>query len=256
MNNLNLYEQPLNERIRSFLRLQKLFHQFSFHKDHNSSWDHSIAVNSLNEILTFTTRSDIKLEALKELERQHIKLERLAQRPNIDQAQLIDLLKKQTETINHLQSSSGQIGQALQTIELLAAVKQKNSVPGCICDFDLPAYQYWITQSESIRRHDLELWFDSFIVLKNAIDLILEVLRQSETHTQEVAENGFFQRSLDSNQTVQLIQIGIEKEKDYYPEISAGKQRFSIRFLTNPDPKLRPEQCQQDVAFNLSMCNI
>lgn len=256
MSNLNLYEQPLNERIRSFLRLQKLFKQFLFHKEKSSSWDHSIAVNSLNDILTFSTRSDIKLEALKELERQHIKLERLAQRPNVDHTQLKNLLTKQTSVIEKLQSSSGQIGQALQSVELLNSIKQKSSVPGCICDFDLPAYQYWMTRHEDVRRNNLESWFNSFTELQNAVDLILEVLRQSETHTEEIAEKGFFQKNLDSNQTVQLIQIGIDTDKDYYPEISAGKQRFSIRFLTNNAPDIRPEQCQNDVTFNLSMCNI
>ena len=159
MSDYQLYEQPLNERIRSFLRLEKLFKQFAFHMQQGSTWDHPIAIQSISDLLSFCTRSDIKLEALKELERQHIKLERLAKRPQIDHAQLDALLEMQTEIISLLQSSSGQLGQELHSIELLTTIRQKNSIPGCICDFDLPAYQYWLNRSDITRKQDLEKWY-------------------------------------------------------------------------------------------------
>ena len=62
------FEQPTNERIRAFLRLEKLFKQYDFHLKHGAPWNNQIAIDSINEVLAFTTRSDIKLEALKELE--------------------------------------------------------------------------------------------------------------------------------------------------------------------------------------------
>jgi hypothetical protein len=34
-----LYEQPLNERIRSFLRLEYLFQQAAYHLSRQSEWD-------------------------------------------------------------------------------------------------------------------------------------------------------------------------------------------------------------------------
>jgi len=246
----------LSERIRSFLRLEKLFKQFSFHMQHGSSWDHPVAIQSIIELLAFTTRSDIKLETLKEIERQHIKLERLSERPQIDTAQLDSLLAKQTDVISQLQANSGQLGQELQSIELLTAIRQKNSVPGCICDFDLPAYQFWLNRPEIDRKQQLEKWYEPFIVLEAAVNLILDVLRQSTKDSGETANSGFFQKTLDSSETVQLLRIHIEKGSTYFPEISAGKHRFSIRFLTNDDPQKRAEQCKDDINFNLSMCNI
>ena len=256
MNDNQIYEQPINERIRSFLRLEKLFNQFSFHLQSGSVWDHPVAIQSISDLLAFTARSDIKLEALKEIERQHIKLERLSKRPQVDHAQLEVLLNKQTGIITQLQANSGQIGQDLQSIELLAAIRQKSSVPGCICDFDLPAYQYWLQHSETERKQDLEKWYEPFIVLENAVFVILDVLRQSSIDIEETASGGFYQKSLDANQSIQLLRIHIENDKNYFPEISAGKHRFSVRFLTNADPKNRPEQCKDDIQFNLSMCNI
>lgn len=250
------YEQPTNERIRVFLRLEKLFKQFEFHFRQGSVWNNIIAIDSIIELLAFTNRSDIKLEILKELERQHARLERLSKRTQIDQGQLESLLQKQKKLIVELHSVQGQLGQTTQSAELLAAIKQKSSLPGCICDFDLPSYQYWLSLPEQTRKTDLQKWFEPFRILDQSIHLILDILRHSVEDTEEIATNGFFQKSIDTNQTIQLLRISIDKGSDYYPETSAGKHRFSIRFMNNKDPSKRPEQCRENISFKLSMCTI
>jgi cell division protein ZapD len=250
------YEQPLNERIRTFLRLEKLFAQFSFHVKHGSVWDNPIAIDAITDMLSFSTRSDIKLEVLKELERQHSRLERLTKRPQIDQGQLTSLLDKQTALVSRLKSNTGQLGQETQSAELLNAVRQKNSVPGPICDFDLPAFHYWLTRPESTRREQLQQWFSPFTVLEEAITLILDVLRNSIDDTDETAVKGFFQKVIDTNQAVQLLHISVPATHNCYPEISAGKHRFSVRFMVNPNPYTRPEQFTEDVMFRLKICSV
>lgn len=256
MTESHIYEQPTNERIRTFLRLEKLFEQCSFHLNHTTTWNNEIAIESINQLLAFTTRSDTKLEALKELERQHTRLERLSKRPQIDQGQLASLLQKQEKIIHELQSVTGQLGQSSQAAELLSSIRQKSSVPGCICDFDLPAYQFWLTRPEQLRKKYLQEWFAPFTILDKAIHLILEVLRSSVEDSEKIAVKGFFQQSLDTNQAVQLLRINIGAEAKYYPEISAGKHRFSIRFMANDDPSKRPEQYKEDIQFKLRMCTI
>lgn len=250
------YEQPLNERIRAFLRLEKLFQQFSFHIKHNSIWNSPVAIEAINELKAFTARSDIKLETLKELERQHTRLERLAKRPQIDQSQLLSVLQKQKTLINKLQAITGISENEKQSVELLTAIKQKSSVPGCICDFDLPSYQYWLTRPEQVRMSHLEEWFKQFSTMDKSIHLILDILRHSVEDTDEHAAGGFFQKPLDTNQKIQLLIISIPKGSNYYPEISAGKHRFSVRFMSNDDPSKRPEPCNEDIDFKLRMCAI
>jgi cell division protein ZapD len=252
----HIYEQPLNEKIRAFLRLEKLFQEYAFHLKHGSNWNNRVAINAILEILAYTTRSDIKSEVLKELDRQHTRLRRLSQRPQIDQSQLTAVLKNIRQHIGELQAQRGQPGQVTKNVELLAAIAQKSSVPGSICDFDLPALKHWLTQPKDIRKKNIEQWFQPFAQLDRSIQLILDVLRQSSDNTNEIAQHGFFQKSLDSNQAILLLRISIPKESMYYPEISAGKHRFSIRFMKNNDPALRPEQCKEDVNFKLKMCAI
>ena len=256
MTELYTYEQPTNERIRVFLRLEKLFKQYDFHLRQGKAWNNTIAIDSINELLAFTGRSDIKLETLKELERQHARLQRLSQRSQIDQDQLDSLLNRQKKLITELQSIQGQLGQTTQAVELLSTIKQKSSIPGCICDFDLPAYQYWQSMDEQSRKADLQKWFEPFSILDQSIHLILDILRHSVEDSEEVAADGFFQKSIDTNQVIQLLRISIATNSDYYPEISAGKHRFSVRFMSNKDPSKRPEQCNEDINFKLNLCTI
>lgn len=256
MTDIHVYEQPLNEKIRAFLRLEKLFQQYSFHLKHGSDWNNRIAIDSILEILTYTTRSDIKLEVLKELERQHTRLDRLSKRPQIDQKQLSSVLKNIQKRMGELQSISGQLGQDTKNIELLSAIAQKSSVPGSICDFDLPALKHWLTLPKDQRQKNIEKWFQPFGHLDRSVQLILDVIRHSAEDTEELAHNGFIQKSLDTNQAIQLLRISMPEDSICYPEISAGKHRFSVRFMKNSDPAQRPEQCKDDVNFKLKMCAI
>ena len=224
MTDFYVYEQPLNEKVRSFLRLEKLFQEYAYHLEHGSEWNNRVAIDSILQILAYTTRSDVKLEVLKELERQHTRLERLSKRPQIDQSQLSSILQNIQKHIAELQAISGQIGQETKNVELLSAIAQKNSVPGSICDFDLPTLKNWLTLPKETRQKHIEKWFAPFVQLDHSVELILNVVRQSTEDTDEVAQNGFFQRSLDTNQSIQLLRISIAKNSTCYP--GAGKRSY------------------------------
>ena len=64
-----IYEQPLNERIRAFLRLEFLFAQSAQHLRDDSQWGSRCTLSSLLDILSIFGRTDLKTEVLKELER-------------------------------------------------------------------------------------------------------------------------------------------------------------------------------------------
>ena len=87
-----VYEQPLNERMRNFLRLDFLYQQAVHHHTKADSWSTRAAVSSLLEILAITQRGDIRSEVLKELERQMSLLSTYGSRPGVDAARLRVLL--------------------------------------------------------------------------------------------------------------------------------------------------------------------
>ena len=41
-------------------------------------------------------------------------------------------------------------------------IKQRTSIPGGACEFDLPSYHYWLNQSAETRRGDIENWLAQF----------------------------------------------------------------------------------------------
>ena len=55
--NIITYEQPLNERIRTFLRLEFLFQQANHGLQHRSPWDTRASLTNLIEILNVFGRT-------------------------------------------------------------------------------------------------------------------------------------------------------------------------------------------------------
>lgn len=54
------YELPLNERIRTFMRLEQLFARIHRHAEGDDPWDSRAALTGLLEILAILTRGDVR----------------------------------------------------------------------------------------------------------------------------------------------------------------------------------------------------
>src|SRR5689334_10654067 len=79
-----IFEQPLNERMRTFLRLDFLYNQALYHNEVPSQWGSRAAMSSLLDVLAITTRSDTRSEVLKELERHLATLNEFQSKPGVD----------------------------------------------------------------------------------------------------------------------------------------------------------------------------
>jgi len=210
----------------------------------------------LLEIGEVLGRIDLKRELIKELERQSGNLQRLMNTPNIDEAKLATLLNKQKELIDSLHSIKGQPGSHLKTHELLVAVKQRSVIPGGLCDFDIPSLHFWLKQPSSVRHEYLAHWIEPFDTIRAANELILNLIRNSVTPLRVTAENGFLQQSIDPGAPFQLLRVAVNDDSDYYPEISAGKHRFSIRFMQMDTLTGHPVQKTEDISFQLYTCRL
>ena len=120
-----VYEQPLNERIRTFLRLEFLFDQTKAFLAGDSVWDSRAALSGILEILSIFSRADLKTEVMKELERQTLVLERLEENPSVDRSRLNDLLNQMDTLIDHMYSLKGQVGQELRQNEFLIPAESR-----------------------------------------------------------------------------------------------------------------------------------
>lgn len=254
MKDYQIYEQPLNKRIRAMMRLDLLFDQLTYLSRAKNVWDNTNAVNVINDILDFTSRTDIKTEVIKELERQLNTVNELLDQPGINEKKSLKLLEDYKYLIGELHNINGVIGQQLKQNIILNASKQKSILPGNSGNFDSPLYIQWINQDSVSRIEQLAEWTSCFEQIKNAVKLALKTIRDSGDNSELLAEAGFYQDNLDLTRPFQMIRVGIPNTVSYFPEISAGKHRFSIRFLQYSNFSSNPEQLTDDVRFILCNC--
>jgi cell division protein ZapD len=254
LNDLTLYEFPLNERIRLFMRLEQLFQQLDHFMEGGSVWDSRAVIATLLDILALFSRNDVKSEALKELDRHSAVLGKMARvQQDIDRGKLDRILTKLEALSKELYGTPGKIGLTLMENDLFKSISQRSSIPGGTCSFDLPAFHYWLRLGDAQRKQDLERWIRPFRVARSAIDMLLNFIRTCAVPTEEEASAGFFQKTLDHTLSYQLLRVGIERSEPYFAEISGGKHRFTVRFMM-PDAAQRPVQCPRDVRFQLTCC--
>ena len=60
----------MSERLRTFLRLEFLYQNFSFNLEQGSEWGSRVVLGSMLDIVAILGRGDVRGDVLKELERQ------------------------------------------------------------------------------------------------------------------------------------------------------------------------------------------
>jgi len=248
------FEQPLNERIRTFMRIEDLYTRCKYYINKEKAFDSHSALSTLFELMGLASRGDLKRELMKEIKRQLTNLQQLHSIPSLDKEKLQNIISSHNDLINQLDSLPGQLVGHLKDNNFINSIKQRSTIPGGTCDFDLPAYHYWLTQPANQRKQTIDAWLEPYGIINNTVKHCLDLIRNSSEIESCTAANGFYQRNLDQNQPNQLIRVIIDESEKCFPEISAGKHRFSIRFLQQPDPNQYPKQIERDIKFKLSCC--
>jgi cell division protein ZapD len=215
-----IFEQPLNERIRMCLRVETLMKRFHYFEALKGDWSAYSALLTILELTTLLERGDLKQELMKELERQHSALKALTRHQDIDHAKLDLILSKQKHSLERLHRLDGKLGEHLKRVDFLLGIKQRASIPGGTCDFDLPQLRFWLNQSHEQRIRDLNTWAAPY-------------------------------RELD-----EVIEFSVNANATMYPEISAGKHRYSVRFMRVNPGDTPPAQVKENIEFLLSRCSL
>ena len=242
--------------MRTFLRVEFLFEQLNHYIDDPNEWNNRNAVAALIEVLDFLSRLDIKTELIKELERHSTIISSLENTPGVDVQRLTVIIAEIGNCLKTLRNGNFQPGQALRQNEFITSIKQRNSIPGGTCNFDLPGYYFWLKSQNVDKSLQLKAWQMDINIINRAVKLVLELVRNSSNPVIETATRGFYQKSIESDMTCQLIRVKLPAESLYYPEISGGKHRFTIRFMEQPSMNQRPNQTVNDVEFELHCCNL
>ena len=249
------YEYPLNERIRTLLRLEDLFERSRHFVARGDPQDHHVALLTLFEIMEVASRADLKSDLLQELERQKQVLMSFRGSPDIAESALASVLRDIEQASAALFSMTGKIGQYLRENDWLMSIKQRTAIPGGACEFDLPSYHYWLHRPAAERTGQLAAWTAPLYPLREGTAIILRILRESGRPQALAAPQGMFQQML-GGKTAQMLRLRLDPSAPCVPEISANKYVLNIRFMAQNTEDNRPRTADWDVRFELTFCNL
>jgi cell division protein ZapD len=251
-----IFEHPLNERTRTLLRFEHLFDLTGYHSQQETSWCSRSAIDGIVGMHTILlSRTDIKSEILKELGRYKLYFQELTDSSDVDQTLLNKTLKQIEESTSDIQMNVGQIGHALRENDFIQSILNRSGIPGGSCSFDLPLYHYWLEQPAATRSAHLQQWLNTVEPIRKSVQLLLSLIRDSSTPTDETAQRGLFQMSLNPKSPARLIRISLARDAGLLPKVSGSRHKFSVRFLT-VDAQNRTSETNNDINFHLTCCTI
>ncbi|GAA5139197.1 cell division protein ZapD [Thalassotalea piscium] len=251
LNNIKniLYEHPLNERIRSYLKLEQMFTQLKASITVDAKVSYHIYFNAMFSIIDTLERNDIRGDLIKDLEKLEQNLVIWSKSPEINDSALQENLKNVVELICHLRAKSPQWCQ-VKNDQFLMSLKQRYAIQGGNCSFDLPQLQFWLNQPGTSIEQSMSSWLNLFNQIDKALALILKFIRQRVLFEPISSESGFYQ---DSGEGVLLLRIRVAHNAPYYPTVSGNKFRYSIRFMA-PCEQLGKRYYSQSTDFELARC--
>ncbi len=247
-----IFEYPLKENIRSYLRLESLFKQFQRNLLASNKDNHFHALKILFEILEILERGDTRSELIKELTKLLSYFQALEANPEVDTSKLANFLKQIQQLHQWIHNYSGKFGESIRKHPFIESVKHRTSIPGGSCSFDCPDLTLFLNKPHNQRQQELRSWISDIKGVETSVDVILRLIRDSGQWTSEKAPLGSFIVET-SDQPLKLLRIVKISTPNTFPEFSCGKHRSSIHFMIfNDNHKKIP--INAEVEFEISCC--
>jgi len=240
-----LYEQPLNEKIRQYLRLEYLAKQLQINLDHDHQYRCFYPLFALCDLIE---RCDYRGEVLKDIDRQLCVLSKLQRHPTTSHEHVAAYIDR-LSTARDILKISERPGLQMKQDRFLSALRQRFNMPGVNCNFDLPQLHFWLAQPWEVRQAHYQEWISQFACLLSPINLLLELIRQTSEYTEHQANAGFYQAN--SDKALSLIRVRLTPEQGCYPTISGHKKRYAIHFMQFD----KQQHCELPIQFELATCS-
>lgn len=242
----NIFEYPLNEKTRTYLKLEYIFSQIMETKNINVAWNYKVFFIALFELIEILEQINIKRELVKDFDTKIREFNQYKKLENVDQEALktfLDELKTKQKKLHDMK----RIGQFFREDAFLKSIKQRLSIPGGTCNFDLPNLHYWLTSDENEVNLQVNKWLEEIEPIRSCLFFWLNLLRNSTKFHFQTAKKGFFQ---SQHQLGDLLRMGFNDTHEIYPVVSGHKNRFSIRIRSfHKDKPLLDE-----IEFEMAVC--
>ena len=256
MNEHIIYEQPVAENVRNFLKCEYLYEKYTHALSQADIWSIRSSIVTLIEISDFVLRINLKVELLKELEKSKVYIDIL--RKN----NLIDILKydlyheKISECLSKLNDIENNPSKTVLDNDFLMQIKNKLYIPGGDNFFDNPTYLNFLVSNKSNIFDNINKWYYPFKYLFVASELILSIKRNNTKFEKCTSDISFYEKRLDSNVRIDLVRIRLKKNINIYPDISVNRKNINIIFKYSFGSKILSKAVENNVDFEISLPRI
>ena len=251
-----IYEQPVAENIRNFLKCEYLFEKYTHGLAQGDIWSIRSSIVTIIEISDFVLRINLKVELLKELEKSKLYINVLREN------NLIDILKydvyheKIVECLNKLNEIENNPSKTIVDNDFLMQIKNKLYIPGGDNFFDNPSYLNFLASNKSKIVDNINKWYNPFNYLFAASELILSIKRSNTKFEKFTSDVSFFEKRLDSSARIDLVRIRLQKNVNVFPDISVNRQNINVIFKYSFGSKMLSKAIEDNVNFELSLPGI
>ena len=259
MKDVLIFEQPLNEDVRLYLRLEHLFRNFREALVTPSDQAHRAALHNLIDILQVANRPDLRNKLTKNLQVAIRWLQQFKNHGDTDHGTLGVLEKQLQQLALQLTKTPADFMDPLRRHPLITVIQKQSLMPGGPCDFNAPLYQLWMTRPEHERQQQLETWLNAIDLLDVIVHELLSLLRESAVFTDCSTSSGQFQQNLDPKHNIQLVRVALKPDQLHLPNIGASPHRVVISFSPLPLDIQSGEDSRntaEDQVFQLAVCSL
>ena len=244
----SIYEQPVDERIRKFLRFENIYMKINNHKDIDSKYDAYSVLLNISELFINLTRSEIKRDLISEIETHKVRYQEYIKFDRADKIKLNSIMEKQNAILRTLHDLEANYLNVLKRDELLQTII-KHINTSCA---DL---EYWLSRDHDFRKNQINLWLELIKPIENSIFFCLDLLRKSTETLEITAKDGMYLFKMDTEKKIRLLRVTMKTDNYFFPRISVGPQRATIAFMTIDDNN-KIIRLNQDINFVLDICYI
>jgi len=247
-----LYELPLNERLRTFMRIEFISKRLNYFLELDDLWATRSVIHGLIEIYSILSRTDVRREVITDLDRYIYEMKKY------QDSQLVDIQVKSKEFQQDLEilkvaidNSGSDYLKPLRDNEFLNSLLHRQTLPGGRAEFDMPKYKFWLDSGRT--KSDIDQWVGVLEPVCSSIGKLLWMIRESTEAISTVAVGGFYNHQISSNRKISLVRIFLD-ENTIYPEVSGGKHLISIRFFNWKNSEENSSQTKENIKFRISLC--
>ena len=246
-----LYELPLNERLRTFMRVEFISNRLNYFLELDDSWATRSIIHGLIEIYSILSRTDVRREVITDLDRYIYEMRKYQDSPLADEYRARELRQDLESLKVTVENSGSDYLKPLRDNEFLNSLLHRQTLPGGKAEFDMPKYKFWLDSGRT--KSDIDQWVGVIKPVCSSIDKLLWMIRESTEAISTVAVGGFYNHQISKNHKISLVRIFLD-ENTIYPEVSGGKHLISIRFFNWGDSEENWSQTKENINFRISLC--